>query len=261
MIALIDLDSILYKAVYKIVNVSQIRQAFASYNTKEEVRQWFMEEVYNEGINRCENEILKTIEYLQSIMFEEITGYEVFITTCSKSFRKELAPSYKANRKRNNYVWMLREHYRFNDAKHSETLEADDLISIRAKELGIGNYVIVSMDKDLKQIGGYYWSYYKQKAKDFEGNVIENEFGLPEMEYKQKEVQFITSEEGKYLLWHQMLTGDTSDNIKGLHRVGAKTADKILKDSKCLWVTVAREYIKRDQKQDFKINYQLLKLK
>lgn len=261
MTALIDLDSILYKSVYKIVSVSQIRQAFATYETKEEVRQWFLEEVYNEGINRCENEILKTIEYLQSVMIEEITGFELFITTCSKSFRKELSKTYKSNRKKNNYVWMLREHYRNNDAQHDEVLEADDLISLRAKELGIGNYVIVSMDKDLKQIGGYYWSYYKQRSKDFDGNTIEDEFGRPVMEYKQKEVQYITPEEANKLLWMQMLTGDTSDNIKGLHRVGPKKAEKILQDSKCLWVTVAREYIKRDQKEDFKINYQLLKLK
>jgi len=160
MTALIDLDSLLYKAVYKIVTISEMREALSKFG-KEGARQWMMEEVYNEGINRCENELLKTQEYLQSIFFEEITSFELFITTCTKSFRKSLRSDYKANRKRNDYVWMLRDHYMINGAHHSDTHEADDLIADRAKELGIYDCIIVSMDKDLKQIGGYYWSYYK----------------------------------------------------------------------------------------------------
>lgn len=260
MTALIDLDSILYQSVYRIVSFGEMRSKLGELG-KEAARQWLMEEVYNEGINRCENELLKMKSFVNDVFFEEITSYELFITTCTKSFRKDVAPSYKANRRRNNYVWMLREHYKMNGANHSDTLEADDLISIRAKELGFGNYIIFSIDKDLKQIGGYFWSYYKVKSKDMYGKTIVNEFGIEEREYRQKTVEFISKEKAEYLFWQQMLMGDPSDNIKGIKGLGPKKSEKILVGSTKLWVTCAREYIKANQKKDWKINYQLLKLK
>src|SRR5690606_31109598 len=178
------------------------------------------EEVYNEGINRCENELLKTQKYLQSIFFEEITSFELFITTCTKSFRKSLRSDYKANRKRNNYVWMLRDHYMINGAQHSDIYEADDLIADRAMELGRNNCIIVSMDKDLKQIGGYFWSYYKIRSKDMDGDYIMDEFGGHVTEYQQKEVEYISAEKSEFIFWKQVLTGDSGDNVKGLWRVG-----------------------------------------
>lgn len=259
MTALIDLDSILYKAVYKIVSVSEMREAIKNYG-KEAAKQWLKEEVYNEGINRCENELLKMQQYLSSIFFEEITSYELFITTCTNSFRKQISKSYKSNRKKNKYVWLLREHYRHNEARNSDKLEADDLIAIKANELGKGNYIIVSIDKDLRQIGGYFWSYYKVKSKDSFGDLISNEYGFYETEYKQKQVDFINDEDAEKFFWSQMLIGDTSDNIKGVKGVGIKTSEKILSNSKSFWFTTARKYIEKGQKEDFRINYQLLKL-
>lgn len=263
MVALIDFDSILYQSVYKIVSFTQMRDAIEKYE-KEGARLWLKEEISNEATNRCENTLLKMQEYLQSIMpfGEEITSVELFITTCSNSFRKKLTKTYKANRKKNKWVDMVRNEYMMqNMAKYSDTLEADDLISIRANQLGLGNCIVVSIDKDLKQIGGYFWSYQQQKEKDVNGDFVLDEYGNPEKSYKYKEVEYISKEKANYLFWQQMLMGDTSDNIKGLHRVGIKTAEKILKDSKVHWIKAAREYIKRNQKTDWKINYQLLKLK
>ena len=259
MTALIDLDSILYKAVYKVVSISEMREAIKNYG-KEAAKQWLKEEVYNEGINRCENELLKMQQYLSSIFFEDITNYELFITTCSNSFRKQISKTYKSNRKKNKYVWLLREHYRHNEARSSDRLEADDLIAIKAQEIGKGNYIIVSIDKDLKQIGGYYWSYYKIRSKDSFGDYIANEFGFYETEYQQKQVDFISDDEANKFFWSQMLIGDSSDNIKGVKRIGIKTAEKILNNTTVPWIATARKYIEKGQKEDFKINYQLLKL-
>lgn len=259
MVALIDLDSLIYSAVYRVVSISQMRKAIKDYG-KEVAKQWLKEEVYNEGINRLENQILQVQNEIVRLHFEEIKSFEIYITTCSKSFRKELSSTYKANRKTNKYVWILREHYKYNGAFYSDTLEADDLISIRAKELGEGNYIIVSPDKDLKQISGYYFSYYRKKSFDEFGNPIINEIGFQETEFKQKSIEYISKEKANYLFWEQVLMGDSSDNIKGLKRVGKKTAEKILKDSKVHWFKVAREYISRGQKEDFYINYKLLKL-
>lgn len=259
MTALIDLDSILYKAVYKIVSINEMRTAITNYG-KDGAKQWIKEEVYNEGINRCENELLKMQQYLSSIFFEEIKEYELFITTCSNSFRKQISTTYKSNRKKNKYVWLLREHYRHNEARNSDRLEADDLIAIKARELGVGNYVIVSIDKDLKQIGGYFWSYYKTRSKDSFGDLILNEFGFYEMEYKQTQVDFINENDANIFFWSQMLIGDTSDNIQGVKRIGVKTAEKILNNTTVPWIATARKYIEKGQKKDFKVNYQLLKL-
>jgi len=280
MILLVDLDSLLYTSVYKIVSIREMREAITKFG-KESAKQWLKEEVYNEGINRCENQLLQIQNQISSMMINDVSGIELFITTCTNSFRKEISKDYKINRRRNEYVWMLRAHYQMNGALFSDTLEADDLISMRAKELGMDNCVIVSIDKDLKQIGGYYWSYYKQKSKDHFGEPILNEFGNPVTEYKQKSIDYITKEEAEYIFWEQMLMGDFGDCVSGIKpispiqkkeilktfnkkvfcRIGEANAKKILLNSKNLFISVAREYIIRNQKEDFKINYQLLKLK
>jgi len=91
MIALIDLDSILYKAVYKIVSINEMRNAIALHG-KEQAKNWLLEEVYNEGINRVEKQIVEIMQHLDDVMFEEVNQSELFITTCTKSFRKEIAP-------------------------------------------------------------------------------------------------------------------------------------------------------------------------
>lgn len=259
MILLIDLDSILYASVYRLVSIKDMRDAIDNYG-KENAKQWLREIVYNEGLDRCENSIQSIRDFVQNNYFEEITGVETYITTCTNSFRKAISPSYKANRRPNKYVWMLRHHYAMNGAFSSDTHEADDLIANRARELGIGNYVICSIDKDLKQIGGHYWSYYRHKIKGEDGEFVVNEFGYNETEYKQKQIDFITPEEADLLFWKQMLVGDTADNIAGLKKVGEKTAEKILQTSVCHFVTVARQYINRGQKEDFWTNYKLLKL-
>jgi 5'-3' exonuclease len=259
MIALIDLDFALYTSVHKIVSISEMKRAIALHG-KKGAKQWLLETVYNEGIKRVEDRIGEIKLHLEEYMFCENITTELFITTNKNCFRKKLSSAYKAKRKRNKYVWLLRSHYMINDAKYSDTLEADDLVAIRARELGAKNCIVVSPDKDLKTIGGFYWSYYKQKSKDIFGDEIINEFGYAETEFKQKEPIFISESEANYLFWKQMLMGDTSDNIKGLHRIGEKTAQKILKDKQNLFIATARKYIEKDQKNDFWINYKLLKL-
>jgi hypothetical protein len=279
MIALIDLDSVLYKAVYKVVSITQMRQAIALHG-KEGAKQWLYEEVYEQGINRVEKQVLEMLEHLESVMFEEISSTELYITTCTNSFRKKLSTGYKSDRKKNNYVWLLRNHYMINDAKFSDTLEADDLIAIRAKELGHTECIVVSIDKDLKTIGGLYWSYYKEDQYDFEGNVLLDDNGFKEKDFKQREPIYISQKEADLFFWQQVLSGDKGDCIDGINaitathkkeilkergvkvacRVGIVTAEKILADSTNHFIRVAREYIIRGQKNQFKLNYSLLKL-
>lgn len=258
MIALIDFDSILYTSVYKVLSFSQIREGIENY--KDNAREWFEQTVLDESINRAENQILKIANKLQDMMQVEISGIELYITTCRNSFRKELEPTYKAKRKRNKWVSLLREYYLLNGAISSDTHEADDLIADRAKELGKENCIVVSIDKDLKQIGGWYWSYYRQALKDMDGEYILDENGNKEFDYKYHEVEWITDDYANKHFWKQMLTGDSVDNIKGVKGIGDKRADKMLNNVKNPFISVARCYLAKADKEQFRTTYKLLKL-
>jgi hypothetical protein len=128
--------------------------------------------------------------------------------TGKENFRKDADPEYKANRKdkeKPRYFNEVREHlFKEYDAKQVEGLEADDLIGIRAGELRKEeeDYIIISGDKDLDQIPGLH---YNSRHKKF---------------YE------VTADEGERYIWQQMLTGDRADNVKGIDKVGDKTALK-----------------------------------
>lgn len=257
--ALIDFDSILYQSVYRIVSFSEMREAIVSYG-KEGAKQWILSEVYERGINRTENMLLQMQNHLEMVFPIEITEWRLYLTTCKNNFRHKLVDDYKAKRKKNKYVWLLREHYVMNGAICSDELEADDLIYDDAKKYGFLDCLVISIDKDLKQIGGYFWSYYKQNAKDIDGNFILNEYGNKEKEYKQQVPIFISEKEAELFFYTQVLTGDAGDNIKGLKGIGKVRAKKLLDGKQNLFIATAREYLKRGLKDQYRQTYRLIKL-
>jgi rRNA-processing protein FCF1 len=260
MIALIDFDSLIYNSVYKCISIQEIRDMLSQYD-KLTAKEWFLDEVLNRSVNKLENlDLLRIQEYLSEIFPHELTGIELYITKCSDPFRKKLNSDYKANRKNNNYVSMVRNYYAENIAYYSDTLEADDLIANRVKDLGYNNCIIVSIDKDLKTIGGYYWSYYRQKCKDFDGNYITLENGIIDTEFKHNSVEFITEKEAEFNFYQQMLVGDSSDNIKGIKGIGQVKSTKLLNSSSNYFIQAARQYIEKSTKEAFRTNYKLLKL-
>ena len=89
----------------------------------------------------------------------------------------------------------------------TEGIEADDAIAIKGTELG-SDCVMVSVDKDFLQIEGHHFNF----VKDL--HIYIDEFT------------------GLYNLYHQMLTGDRVDNIRGVVGIGQKKADKILAECK-----------------------------
>lgn len=95
------------------------------------------------------------------------------------------------------------EHY---DTVAADNMEADDLVSVWAHqcwENGL-NYIIAHIDKDLNMIPGPHYNFDKQDLYE------------------------ISPDEGYYKFMHQCLTGDRTDNIKGIKGIGPKKADKIL---------------------------------
>jgi len=141
-----------------------------------------------------------------------------------RNYRKEIIPSYKANRKSSEKPRYLSEvithaveHW---SAEVCNGYEADDGICMKAYELGLDKVVIVSADKDFRQIPTTIYSTYDQKTT------------------------VVTEEEAEYNFWKQALTGDSVDNIKGIPGIGPRKAEKILsKEEYGYWgMTVAAAY-------------------
>lgn len=128
------------------------------------------------------------------------------------NFRKDLYPEYKAQRKpmQDSVLELLDYGIEYFIEKYgavpADGMEADDLVSIwanDAREAGDAHSVI-GIDKDLLQIPGNHY------------NFVKNEH------------QFVDADSANLKLMLQCLTGDTSDNIKGLKGIGPKKADKII---------------------------------
>jgi hypothetical protein len=85
-------------------------------------------------------------------------------------------------------------------------IESDDAIGIDQSQRPYGSSVIVTNDKDLRQIAGLHFNWTKP------------ELGTEE----------VTPEEADLMFYWQMLVGDTSDNIPGIKQIGPKTATKII---------------------------------
>lgn len=131
---------------------------------------------------------------------------EVYLTG-SGNFRYEVNPSYKANRSELNkpvHLQAVRQHIIDNwGAVVSEGQEADDLIAIRASNLGY-DCIIASIDKDFQQIPCRHY------------NTSRGEWS------------FVDEFQAHVFFYTQMLTGDRADNVEGIYGVGPKKAAKVL---------------------------------
>jgi len=138
------------------------------------------------------------------------TTYEVYLTGRG-NFRHEIAKSapYKGNRKdrpKPIHLSFCRDYLVINyQATITEGQEADDAIAIRATELG-EDTIVASVDKDFLQLPCIHY------------NIVRQDFTK------------IGEFEGLKKFYSQILTGDSSDNVYGIYKVGPKTAEKMLKE-------------------------------
>ncbi len=257
MIALLDIDSLFYLACYKLDTPESVDALGLSNEDadgiiyglaiKAEERLWDMLAAIMYDIEEDENNI-------------HIDSMEIYVTKCENSIRKKLSPIYKANRERNEIVDCLRNMFIMgSDAISHDTLEADDLISDRARELSEDEYLIISMDKDLKQIGGFIYNFYrKPPLRDKEGNVIQS--------FKRKGLTYVSKIEAMRFLAKQMIMGDGGDKIQGLPKYGEKKAEKIIGDIDTkfgLIRAVVNEYKKvyeNDYSEPLMLNFRLIYL-
>lgn len=170
--------------------------------TKEEDRQ-YLEESW-ENLQKDLISLLDTVfctEYLMAVKGPN-------------NYRNMMYPEYKLNRhadpnKQNHFVPVLRKLAVAQDfAIEAIGREADDLIRIwaeQARESG-DEYIICSIDKDLKCIPGKHYLMHKK-------TIIE-----------------VSEEEALKHYYKQLLKGDPTDNIPGVPRVGEVKAEKLLLD-------------------------------
>jgi len=146
------------------------------------------------------------MESILSAPEEPNCDYQGYLTGTG-NFRHEISDIYKAQRpKEKPVILKLARHYLVDNYNVSvvDGIEADDAIATEANRIGYENAIIVSIDKDFMQIPCTIYNYQKQTWK------------------------VVSEWEAKVNFYTQVLTGDTADNIKGLHGIGPKKAAKIL---------------------------------
>ena len=146
----------------------------------------------------------------------------------TENFRKKIYPDYKGHRMKRKplgykrLVNYCRENHNF---KLIEGLEADDTIGIEATRHADPSNIIVSPDKDMRQIPSVLW------------NLTDD-------------VMEITEEEGDR--WHlvQSLSGDPTDGYSGCPGIGVKRATELLDKNENQWEAVCKAYRDRGLSDD-----------
>lgn len=144
------------------------------------------------------------------------------LSDSSTCYRRDFWPTYKAGRNRRPLLysalreWVLGAEWR---TYLKPRLEADDILGILAThpKLVPGRKVMVSIDKDLKQIPGELYNPGTQELTE------------------------TSEEEGEDLFLTQTLTGDPTDNYPGCPGIGPVKAAKIVPGG---WEAVVAAYLK-----------------
>lgn len=157
-----------------------------------------------------ESDCVDMVPNVISAWTREASCSEIIICKGTKSFRHDVYPEYKANRTdkpKPKFLQAVREVINDLDwpSKQVDKLEADDIQGILATSKP-SEYIIINNDKDMLTIGGV--MVYNPDKMDFP-------------EYTPHDV-------AEYNLWMQILTGDPTDNYKGIPGCGPVKAKKIL---------------------------------
>lgn len=149
-------------------------------------------------------------------------GDVILFFSSSTNFRKEIYPDYKGHRNRKKPCgyrravnWLMREY----EVQTRDNWEADDLLGFTQTSEPDYGHIIVSPDKDMRQIPG--------KLYDLTNPVVE-----------------ITPEEGRR--WHliQTLAGDQTDGYAGCPGIGVKKAEALFDKHGESWATVVAAFEK-----------------
>lgn len=139
-----------------------------------------------------------------------IDSYSLYVTDNKGNFRRKLDKEYKAHRKKQPkpiHLGLIFDYLRdsWNTTKAIGE-EADDRLGIEQCQAPAKSTCIVSTDKDLNMIPGYHYNYVKD------------------------ELYYTEPWDGLKLFYKQAMTGDMTDNIKGIPYVGPAKAAKAIEN-------------------------------
>ncbi len=137
------------------------------------------------------------------------------------NFRYQVLPTYKHNRKDTPKPKLL---YQLRDwaiaafpSKVKPTLEADDILGVMMTK-DPDQYIIASIDKDLKQVPGRHY------------------------DWKHDKKFVVTEAEADLYFYTQVLTGDPTDGYQGCPGIGKKRAAAILAETDDPWQAIVAAY-------------------
>ena len=226
MIVLFDADSLVYSSCCGVDD--EVNEAIGKFD-----------EVFMSIINRLE----ETYQIDKVITFNNSKG----------NFRKLLDTNYKANRKKQQHPKLLEEMHehiqKIYSTKSSYGVETDDLVATYwttlTIELGHNNVIIVSLDKDYKQLPCLLYNYH----------------------YKHQVIYDISPYEALYNFYEQMIIGDSADNVNYCKGYGKAYVKKLFKNCKTHYQFTKKTYelfktiYKSKAKLKYILCYNLLKLR
>jgi len=130
--------------------------------------------------------------------------------TRDTNFRRRWLPEYKAHRGARVTPTYLKDAMAYLEQSFPSVraahLEADDLMGIATAR---GEAICVTIDKDLRTVPGYHWK-----------PTAEGEFP--------RDVEYICEQSADYTFHRQWITGDATDNIGGIWKMGPQKAEDAL---------------------------------
>lgn len=157
-----------------------------------------------EGIDELPGRIKKDLEAWTPPDVSKV--YVAMSCPRSNNYRRDFWPRYKQHRddfkSPDSMSVAIETIYSLAETRCVDRLEADDLIGMLVSS---GRAIGVTVDKDLRQVPGWHWN--------------------PD---KEPEPVQVSQEDADFYFYQQWMTGDTTDNIWGLWKVGPAKAKKVL---------------------------------
>lgn len=184
--------------------------------------------VGSETLDDAKNKFETYLSYLLNDLSDVCEFDDIWICNGSRNnFRIALNKEYKANRSKEkpNFLSELHNYVKENfNSYHTSGYETDDVVATLWKqscdEIGVNNVIIAANDKDYLQFPCWFYDTY----------------------YKRRELKKVEEFEAKYNFYHQMIMGDTADNVKYCKGYGKAKANKILKDANTEFGLIRRVY-------------------
>jgi len=235
MILLIDADSLIFASCYRKRETPEDEKYYTD---------------IADARNKFDEQFMAIVNRL-----EEVYNVDKVITFSGSkgNFRKLITKKYKANRNYSDLPPLLNEMHKFvkeqYDSIYGHGVETDDMVARYwhklQKEHGRDEVIIVSIDKDYKQLPALIYNYH----------------------FKHQEIYDISEEQAMYNFYEQMVCGDSSDNVNYFKGKGKKFSEKYFVNcsskyqyTKKLYELFTQKY-KSKSRQKYAECYHLLKLR